>query len=396
MARRFDLGADEFQSRMARVREAMPRLGVDAFVVFGASRIFYLSGFHNLATERPVVLVLPLTDDAALMVPHLEEENIPIRTPWINQVVVYREYPGKKHPMQYLVDFLKAKGLADKRLGVDGDGYGDYWGYRGARVSELVHAKLTKVADFIDEMKMIKSPAEIELIYESAKFGNVAHSLLRRYVEVGATELEISLKASLEATGAMMAMIGPEYEPSGWGTGATINFTSGPKTSFNHRRAGARRVQSGDVLLTGASADVGGYKSELERMMIVGEPSAEVRKFFQLEVEAQEVGFEAIRPGVQCSDVERKVNEFLEAHDLLTMTRTHIGHALGIDVHEAPFLDVGDTTMIRPGMVFSVEPCLFIPGVAGFRHSDTVVVTETGIDFITYYPRDIDNLIIPV
>lgn len=374
----------------------MRALDLDALVLFGPSRIFYLAGFHLLATERPVVLILPKSDDAVLMVPHLEEENVPVRTPWITRVIVYREYPSQKHPMLHLADFLKSTRLEGKRLGVDSDGYGSYWGYRGPRLSELVESPLTNVADLIDEWKMIKSPAEIALIRESAKFGNLAHSLLQKNVQVGATELEISLRASLDATAAMMATIGPDYEPQGWGTGATASFTSGPKTSFNHRRAGARRVQPGDMLLTGASADVWGYKSELERMVVVGEPTDEIRNFFRLEVEAQEVAFEAIRPGARCADVELRVNEFLEAHDLHHMTRTHIGHGLGIDVHEAPFLDVGDNTVIRPGMVLSVEPCLFLPGVAGFRHSDTILVTEAGIDLITYYPRDLDSLTIPL
>ena len=390
----FELGIGEFQSRIARVREAMPRLGVDALVVFGVTRIFYLSGFHLLPTERPVVLILS-SDDLALVVPHLEEENIPVRTPWIQQVVVYREYPGPKHPMQYVADFLSARGLASKNLGVDSDGYGAYWGYRGPRLSDLVSAKLTNVANFVDDLKMIKSPAEIDLIRESARFGNLAHTFLQQGIRIGATELELSLKASLDATTSMMGILGPSYEPSS-GAGATVSFTSGPKTSFNHRRAGARRIQRGDVLLTGASADIGGYKSELERMLIVGEPSAQVRKFFQLEVEAQNVGFAAIKPGARCSDVERRVNEFLEGRDLLPMTRTHIGHGLGMEAHEAPFLDLGDDTMIRPGMVLSVEPCLFIPGVAGFRHSDTVLVTDTGIDLITYYPRDLESLTVAV
>ena len=115
-----------------------------------------------------------------------------------------------------------------------------------------------------------------------------------------------------------------------------------------------------------------------------------------MEVKAQDTAFEAIRPGAKCCDIELAVNKFLEKNDLYSLTRTHIGHALGMEGHEAPFFDVGDETVLKPGMVMSVEPCLFIPGYAGFRHSDTIVVTEDGMEMITNYPRDIENLTVEV
>ena len=77
------------------------------------------------------------------------------------------------------------------------------------------------------------------------------------------------------------------------------------------------------------------------------------------------------------------------------LQRHHTGHGLGLEGHEAPFIDLGDERVIREGMVFSVEPGLYVPGLAGFRHSDTVVVTAGGVERLTYYPRDLDNLVVP-
>lgn len=87
--------------------------------------------------------------------------------------------------------------------------------------------------------------------------------------------------------------------------------------------------------------------------------------------------------------------QYFESHDLMAHWRHHTGHALGMGIHEAPFLDVGDATPIQPGMVFSVEPGIYLPGFAGFRHSDTVLVTDDGIEFLTYYPRALEDLTIP-
>jgi len=87
------------------------------------------------------------------------------------------------------------------------------------------------------------------------------------------------------------------------------------------------------------------------------------------------------------------VSAFYEKHSLWDYWRHHTGHALGLLGHEAPFFDVADDTVIKPGMVFSVEPGLYVMGLGGFRHSDTILVTETGIEMLTYYPRDLESLI---
>ena len=104
---------------------------IEGLCVFGATRIFYYSGFHHLPTERPVVLVLPKKGELALLVPSLEEENIPVRTPHIKELKMYREYPGIPHPMEHLAELLADKGLSNKTLGVDSDTWGGGWGYRG-------------------------------------------------------------------------------------------------------------------------------------------------------------------------------------------------------------------------------------------------------------------------
>jgi Xaa-Pro aminopeptidase len=90
------------------------------------------------------------------------------------------------------------------------------------------------------------------------------------------------------------------------------------------------------------------------------------------------------------------VRAYYEQHDLTAYWRHHTGHAIGLRYHEGPFLDTGDETSIEPGMVFTVEPGIYVPGLGGFRHSDTVLVTEAGIEQLTYYPRDLEALTIPV
>jgi len=149
------------------------------------------------------------------------------------------------------------------------------------------------------------------------------------------------------------------------------------------------------VLVTGATAPVWGYHSELERTMVIGPPSDEQKRMFEHMVALQDIALETIRPGASCSDVDRAVRAHYEEHGLWESWRHHVGHAIGLRYHEGPFLDLGDDTEIRPRMVFTVEPGLYAGGLGGFRHSDTVAVTEDGIEMLTFYPRDLESLTLP-
>ena len=192
----------------------------------------------------------------------------------------------------------------------------------------------------------------------------------------------------------MFWALGPSYRPTRIGIPAHASFRGqiGVFSAIPHSLPLNTRIQKGDVLIAEASADIGGYGVELERTLIVGKPNDNQKRFFELMVAAQDIAFEQIKPGVRCADVDRVVRNFYTAEGLTEYWRHHTGHGLGLQAHEAPFLDIGDNTIIEPGMVFSVEPGIYIPGFAGFRHSDTVVVTENGAERLTYYPRDLSSL----
>jgi Xaa-Pro aminopeptidase len=150
------------------------------------------------------------------------------------------------------------------------------------------------------------------------------------------------------------------------------------------------------VLVSETSAPVWGYNAELERAMVVGPPTDEMRRHFEHMRAAQQVAFAALRPGVTCAAVDRAVLSYFSEQGILDTWGQHTGHAIGLRNHEAPFLDVGDETVIEPGMVFTIEPGVYVAGLGGFRHSDTVAVTSDGIEVLTDYPSDIESLTLPV
>jgi Xaa-Pro dipeptidase len=384
----------EYLGRVERVRATLRAQNVDAMCVFGATNILYLTGFAHIQTERPLAFIIPREGEVFALIPSLEEENIQERKGIISKAYVYPEYPSSKHPMSYLFEALQDQKLDHASLAADADGYPSIWGYQGPSLSSLLRSGcVTKGKAWIDEMRRLKSEDEISLLRESAKLGNLAHSQLQSAIEVGKPEIEVSLEAAKETTQVMLKMYGSQYVSKRWNASPAFAFLiAGPKTSLPHALPSGRRLQRGDTIITSCSAEIGGYMAEMERTLFLGDPTPEQAKYFELMLQARERAFCAIAPGRSCSEVDQAVSEFLESRGCGRLTRHHVGHALGLEPHEAPFLDEGDSTVLEPGMVFSVEPGLYVQGVGGFRHSDTVVVTQDGAGRLTYYPTDIGSL----
>jgi Xaa-Pro dipeptidase len=235
----------------------------------------------------------------------------------------------------------------------------------------------------------------MELIRRSSRWCEHAHRLLQQYTRPGTTEAEASLRAGYEATLAMLEELGPSGQQAS-SDGATAGYRGqiGLQSAWAHAVAHNIEFKSGDVLVTETAAPVWGYHSELERAMIIGPPTDEMRRLFDHMLAAQQTAFAALRPGVTCGDVDKAVLAYFEANDLLPLWKQHTGHAIGLRNHEAPFLDVGDRTPVEPGMVFTIEPGVYSSDVGGFRHSDTVVVTDDGVEILTDYPSDIESLTI--
>jgi Xaa-Pro dipeptidase len=389
---------EEYEARRAALAERLAGRGLAGAVLFDAQRISYYTGFAFIPTERPIAFALAADARGGMLVPRLEVEHALANTA-VQEVAHYDEYPGDRPPLEALAELL---GALDVRgaIGADQDGYPWVFGYRGPALSEAAGgARLTLIADVVEDQMAIKSEAELALLRESCKWGNLAHTLLQRYTRPGVSETEVESRASTEATYAMLDAIGPLYRgQSPWFSGAVAGYRGqiGRNAAIPHALANNIVFQAGDVLVTGATAPVWGYHSELERTMVIGPPSDEQKRLFEHMLALQDLAIEAIRPGVPCAEVDRKVRAYYDAHGLWDNWRHHVGHAIGLRYHEGPFLDRGDDTEIRPGMVFTVEPGLYAPSVGGFRHSDTIAVTENDVEWLTYYPRDLASLTLPV
>ena len=388
--------AAELAQRRERLLDHVRAAGLTGYVLFDEHYVRYFSGLWFLSTERPVAFAQSADGTMAVFVPEFEVERVRAETTFEN-VESYPEYPGVEHPMPILARVLDGLGVGG-RIGADQDGYPGILGYRGPTLSEVTGASVTALGGEIEAMLTRKSETELALIRESARWCEHAHRLLQEYTVPGATEAEASLRAGHEATLALLAAQDGEVGgvlSSSDGVQAGYRGQIGTRSSWAHAIAHNIEFRAGDMLVTETSAPIWGYHAELERGMVIGPPTDRMRWLFDHAVAAQDAAFAALRPGVTCADVDGAVMRYFEAHDLLPLWRQHTGHAIGLRNHEAPFLDLGDSTPIEPGMVFTIEPGVYDPELGGFRHSDTVAVTEDGIEILTDYPRDLESLTIP-
>jgi Xaa-Pro aminopeptidase len=384
LTRATGIPAPELETRRQRLLE---HAGTPV-VLFDQAYIQYYTGFNFLSNERPVVVVVG--DELTAFVPEFEVARTEEEGNF-DRVESYPEYPGPEHPMRLLARLLEGPVAADQ------DGYPGILGYEGPALSEVTGRPVETLQPFVESQLRRKSPAEVELIRESGRWCSYAHRLLQRYSTAGATEAEASLRAGHEATLAMLDALGADYAGQlGSQDGATAGYRGqiGRRSAWAHAVAHNIRFEPGDMLVSETAAPVWGYNAELERGMVVGEPTGEQRRLFEHTVAAQQVAFDALRPGVTCADVDRAVLDYFDENGIRDLWRQHTGHGIGLRNHEAPFLDVGDDTPVEPGMVFTIEPGVYREGLGGFRHSDTVVVTDDGLELLTDYPRDLESLTI--
>ena len=382
---------EEAARRYERVRREVARAGLDALLVLAPANTYYVSGFRAITYSRPVLAVV--AEQPALIVPELEESHARLRST-IRAIRTYSDtalggLSGKstfRLAIDRAVEAMRELGLAGRRVGFEPaaftvEGHAD--------LAEAWGGPLVPVTGLIERLRMVKDEDELRLIRIGCELAEVGMRVEVDASVPGATEIAIMARgdaAMLEAAAARH----PELHIT-----AGSRPVSGEKTVLPHSIPSGRRLRPGDVVIHGTGCVVEGYHSEDERTIVVGEPTAEQRRLFELMVRAQQAAVEAIRPGRPCREVDRAARSVIEAAGFGRQFIHRTGHGIGIDIHEAPYFSAGDETVLQPGMVMSVEPGIYVEGVGGFRHSDTVVVTEDGCRVLTSFPRTLGALVVP-
>jgi Xaa-Pro dipeptidase len=380
------LPQDEYRKRLEKARNLLRERDEDAVVLFNSTSIEYLTGFNHIQTERPVVLAFN-QEEVRITVPRLEVERVS-QSDIIDNVHSYFDYPQGK-PIE------TASGMLDKMEAedvlADSEGAPGTMGYDGPSLTEF---RDLETDDFISGWRETKSDAEAALIRESAKWGSRGHEIMESLIEPGKYAMTVSQEASMKASREMIEDHGEEYaERTRFDGPVMAGIIAGEKTRLPHCHNSNRKMERGDPLISGAVANVDGYYSELERTIFVEEASEEQRHRFRQMLEAQDIAIEACGPGVPIKKIAEEVYSYFQEQGVEKYVQHHVGHNIGMQGHEPPFIDRGTEGKMKPGHVWTLEPGIYTES-AGYRHSDTLLITEDGTEMITTHPRDLESNII--
>ncbi len=255
------ISASEHQKRIETIRAALKHSGSSALYLTNPTRILYATGFSHITTERPLALVIPKEGPVFAMGPHLEGDHIRLQSEIINEYYSYSDYPGLTHPIRRFVRILEEKGLARKKIATDSaSGAAGGWGYRGPSLTELLPRPMVDGRDIVDRLRILKSPQEIRLLNESARWAERAHDILLEHLKPGARDVIAGVRASYEALTRMMKKIGGRYRQLKWGLSPVVvgcRGQVGPESAIPHSVFSKRKIRKGDVLVTDAGIETG-------------------------------------------------------------------------------------------------------------------------------------------
>lgn len=351
-----------------RLRARAQAAGLDGLLLLRAPNLAYATGLFLSANERPMGVWLPVDGDQILMLPGLERENA--EGTGLTDLRFYNEFPGKVPAVLWMLEQIGRKSIAIDAL--------------DAALLDAAREKLVRL-DLTDHAMLartIKEPEEIALTIEAATFADLfltrLHQTAGDIITQGGTEADLMADAMGHARGALFAKHKQAF--TGAPMGITASVHSGPRAALPHGAVLERTPQPGETVIAGIGASLGGYHAESGVTLIIGDITSEQRRIMQAMNACNDAGVAALAARATCTQANDAALDALHEAGLGDTIRHRIGHGMGLEGHEAPWLAPGDPTQIQTHMIFSNEPGVYRPGLDGYRTINTMIVTEDGVD----------------
>ncbi|MFC8372839.1 aminopeptidase P family protein [Streptomyces sp. NPDC057239] len=350
--------ADDYEARMERAARQAADAGLAGLLVAPGPDLVWLTGYTPTAvTERLTLLVLAAGRDPVLVVPTLEAPDAE-HAPGASALTL-RDWTDGKDPYAATAALLDADG----RFGISDNAWAMHLLGLQKTLPGTSYASLTEA---LPMLRAVKDAAELELLAAAGAAADAAFEEIRQVAFAGRRETDVAADLA-----ALLRRFGHSQ----------VDFTivaSGPNGANPHHEIGDRVIERGDMVVLDFGGLKDGYGSDTSRTVHVGEPTDEERRVHDLVREAQEAGFRAVRPGAACQDVDRAARAVIAGAGYGEYFIHRTGHGIGVTTHEPPYMIEGEEQPLVPGMCFSVEPGVYLPGRFGVRIEDIVTVTEDG------------------
>ena len=361
---------DRCLARRDKLRRAVRKAGADALLVTNFTNVTYLTGF----TGDDSYLLVRRDGDVIVSDPRyttqLGEEcpglDLHIRRPGVTMLSAVTEVLCRAKP---------------RPLGIEADSM--TVSLRDQIADELPKLELISTAGLVEQLRQVKDKHEVAEIRRAIWLAEKAFGVLRATLRPEKTEKEVAdeLEYQLRLFGA---------NRSGFPTIVAV----GPRAALPHATPGDRPIGSSDFFLIDWGADGGLYKSDLTRVVVTGRISPKLERIYRVVFSAQRKAIAAIRPGAVAHDVDRTARQVISRAGFGRYFGHGLGHGVGLEVHEAPRLAANSRVVLKPGMVLTVEPGIYLPGWGGVRIEDDVLVTRTGHEVLTGVPRQLEASVV--
>ncbi|MGW3729030.1 aminopeptidase P family protein [Streptomyces sp. NPDC000851] len=350
--------ADDYRARMERAARAAADAGLAGLLVAPGPDLVWLTGYAPTATtERLTLLVLTAGQDPVLVVPTLEAPDA-AKAPGAPALNL-RDWTDGKDPYAATAALLDATG----HFGVSDNAWAMHLLGLQKALPGSSYASLTEA---LPMLRAVKDAVELELLAAAGAAADATYEEIRKVSFAGRRESDVARDLD-----GLLRRFGH----------AQVDFTivaSGPNGANPHHEVGDRVIERGDMVVLDFGGLKNGYGSDTSRTVHVGEPTEEERRVHDIVREAQEAGFRAVRPGAACQEVDRAARAVIADAGYGEYFIHRTGHGIGVTTHEPPYMIEGEEQPLVPGMCFSVEPGIYLPGRFGVRIEDIVTVTEDG------------------
>jgi Xaa-Pro aminopeptidase len=342
------------------------------------ANLHYFAGLTTHLSERPTVAFVPAQGQMALVVPALEASAAQVHLPADVMLFSYRDEEGHEHAFYQVAEEL---GLEGKAVGVE------YLAMRlleGRRIEQAAPgSRLMATEPWLPKLRMLKDEDEVACMRRAVE---IAEHAMQRLLDDGAiragrTELEVA--ADLQ-----VAML----REGGQGEAFAPLVVAGPNSALPHAGPSDRPLTEGDLVIIDWGTVYEGYRSDITRTFVLGEPTPEMVRIHDAVLAANQSGRLAVRPGTPAQEVDRMARRAIIQAGYGDYFIHRTGHGLGLETHEPPYIVEGNLAMLEAGMSFTVEPGIYVPGMGGVRIEDDVVVTADGAETLTTLPRDLRSL----
>ena len=358
--------------RLARARQLAGEAGFDAMLISPGADLRYLTGYAAKALERLTCLVIPIEGEPFIVVPKLERAAAQVPLGEKIEIIDWNETEDPYAVVASRLDRDVARVGLDNRM----------WAEKVLAFRQVLpNARQELASNVLREMRMRKSPEEVEALRQAGAAIDKVHAQMAGWLRAGRTEREVArdIKDAIVAAGHVSADF--------------AIVASGPNAASPHHDVSDRVIEAGEPIVVDIGGTIeDGYCSDSTRTYSIGEPSQEFLDYYDVLLRAQITQTKAVRPGLTAERLDAIGREIIASAGYGDYFIHRTGHGIGLEGHEEPYIVEGSTLRLEPGMTFSVEPGIYVAGRHGARIEDIVVCTESGGQRLNLTPRELTVL----